>query len=319
MARCAQIAGMSSLSELRALPLRGLRALRAAAAGSAGGPGWASAAPAGARGSASGAGGSALRALLGGASSGAGANASAAAAAAGRRAFAAESAFQPSRLYPKQRHRTPEDSVFWGIVGLNIGMMAVAADPDPMVRSILERHFTASVASLADGRLWTLATSTFANASAVHCAMSLAALALFRRVPAPLPAGALAKLYVGGGAAGALAHCAYYWLDAGGLTYGREFADHTPGMLGGAAGVAAVLTYKLFAAPTAVAKLLFIPVPLLLAQLLFLNIHVRERGFHDGPPARLGGAAFGLALALAHAAGRRRAAAAKAVAKVLVK
>jgi hypothetical protein len=91
------------------------------------------------------------------------------------------SAFQPSRLYPKQYYKTPEDYAFWGIIGLNFaGMLATKTDV-PGLRDQLLQHCRASVDALYSGRLHTLLTSSVVHTSAWHCAANLAFLAFYRR------------------------------------------------------------------------------------------------------------------------------------------
>lgn len=224
------------------------------------------------------------------------------------------STFQPSRLYPKQRYKTPEDAAFWGIIGLNVGMLIAASSPNSYTQHLINRHFVTSVDAMYDGRFHTILTSIFTNTSAVHCAMNLSLLAFFRRVPNPLSAVQLVKLYVVGSTVGNVSHLAYYWYDAKGYRYGPEFASNTPAMLGCSGGVSTILLYKAFFAPRAVQRLLFLPVPLILAQLLYINVHVKEANFQDGPPSKIGGAVFGLLMAWSHAAAKRRAQALKAAA-----
>jgi hypothetical protein len=89
-------------------------------------------------------------------------------------------AFQPSRLYPKQ-HASAEAYVFWGFIGLNLGMTFVAKSDQPEIRHIIMKHFRTSVEAAADGRWYTLLTSIFCHSSVVHCAVNLLMLALYRR------------------------------------------------------------------------------------------------------------------------------------------
>lgn len=88
-------------------------------------------------------------------------------------------AFQPSRLYPRQR-TTSEACAFWGLVGLNVGFAFVAKSDSPEVRQAIGRHFTTSVEALADGRYYTLLTSSVCHTSLVHAGLNLLLLLLYR-------------------------------------------------------------------------------------------------------------------------------------------
>jgi hypothetical protein len=89
--------------------------------------------------------------------------------------------FQPSRLYPKQ-HTTAEAYAFWGLIGLNVATTAAAKVGPPEVQQAILQHCRASVEAVADGRLYTLLTSSVCHTSAVHCAMNLLMLVMYRRV-----------------------------------------------------------------------------------------------------------------------------------------
>jgi hypothetical protein len=90
-------------------------------------------------------------------------------------------AFQPSRLYPKQ-HTTAEAYAFWGLIGLNVATTVAAKVGPPEVQQAILQHCRASVEAVADGRLYTLLTSSVCHTSAVHCAMNLLMLVMYRRV-----------------------------------------------------------------------------------------------------------------------------------------
>jgi hypothetical protein len=89
-------------------------------------------------------------------------------------------AFQPTRLYPK-RHQSSESLAFWGIVGLNAATTIIAKSESPDVRWLVSQHFKTSVAAIADGRWYTVLTSSICHTSVVHCAINLLMLALYRR------------------------------------------------------------------------------------------------------------------------------------------
>lgn len=89
--------------------------------------------------------------------------------------------FQPSRLYPKQ-HTTAEAYAFWGLIGLNVATTVAAKVGPPEVQQAILQHCRASVEAVADGRLYTLLTSSVCHTSAVHCAMNLLMLVMYRRV-----------------------------------------------------------------------------------------------------------------------------------------
>jgi hypothetical protein len=89
--------------------------------------------------------------------------------------------FQPSRLYPKQ-HTTAEAYAFWGLIGLNVATTVAAKVGPPEAQQAILQHCRASVEAVADGRLYTLLTSSVCHTSAVHCAMNLLMLIMYRRV-----------------------------------------------------------------------------------------------------------------------------------------
>lgn len=88
--------------------------------------------------------------------------------------------FQPSRLYPKQ-HTTGEAYAFWGLIGLNIAMTLATKAALPDARQSILQHCRASIESVVNGRVYTLLTSSICHTSAVHCAINLLMLGLFRR------------------------------------------------------------------------------------------------------------------------------------------
>lgn len=88
--------------------------------------------------------------------------------------------FQPSRLYPKQ-HTTPEAYVFWGLVGLNVATALAVKIGPPEVQQAVLQHCRTSVEAVANGRLYTLLTSTVCHTSLVHCALNLLMLLMYRR------------------------------------------------------------------------------------------------------------------------------------------
>lgn len=89
-------------------------------------------------------------------------------------------AFQPSRLYPK-RHQSSEAVAFWGIVGLNAATTFLAKSDAPEVQQLVSTYFKTSVAAVAEGRWYTLLTSSICHTSVVHCAVNLMLLVLYRR------------------------------------------------------------------------------------------------------------------------------------------
>lgn len=134
---------------------------------------------------------------------GAGAAAAAAAAASGGSAAAAAAAggpaaaggarrgfatFTPTRLYPKNQRFTSEDAAFWGILAANAGITIAAKSEDPAAREFVLRHMRTSIEAVVDGRYHTVLTAPLAHLSAVHLALNMALLTLFRRVQ-PLAAG----------------------------------------------------------------------------------------------------------------------------------
>lgn len=88
--------------------------------------------------------------------------------------------FQPSRLYPKQ-HTTGEAYAFWGLIGINLAMTFASKTALPDVKQFVLTNFRTSIEAVSDGRLYTLLTSSVCHTSAVHCAINLLMLAIFRR------------------------------------------------------------------------------------------------------------------------------------------
>ncbi|GBF99723.1 hypothetical protein Rsub_12436 [Raphidocelis subcapitata] len=226
------------------------------------------------------------------------ASTAAAALAAPSGAHRAASTFTPSRLFPKQRRFTAADAAFWGIAAANAATCIAAKAEAPAPREFVLRHMRASVESVLDGRLHTLPACVVAHYSAVHCAVNIGLLALFRRVH-PLTAPQLLLLFFGGGLAGAAAQVAYNWFDAGGFDYGARYALNTPAFLGCSGGVAAVTAYKCALAPLAMKMVLIVPLPIAFALFVYCCSMTQEEEYCDGPPAKLGGAAVGALAALA--------------------
>lgn len=89
-------------------------------------------------------------------------------------------AFQPSRLYPKQRQKS-EVLVLWGLIGCNAGMAILAKADQAEVKQLVSQHFKASVEAVSQGRLYTLITSSICHTSIVHCGINVLLLLLYRR------------------------------------------------------------------------------------------------------------------------------------------
>lgn len=89
--------------------------------------------------------------------------------------------FQPSRLYPKQRSDSGT-TAFWGVAGLNVAFTLLATSNKPEVQAFVSQHFKASISSVTEGRWYTLLSSSVCHTSAVHCAVNLLMLAVYRRM-----------------------------------------------------------------------------------------------------------------------------------------
>jgi hypothetical protein len=89
-------------------------------------------------------------------------------------------AFQPSRLYPKQR-QSSDAVAFWGIIGMNTASAFLAKSDKPEVPALIAQHFTTSVAAVSEGRWYTLLTSSLVHTSMVHCVVNLLMLMVYRR------------------------------------------------------------------------------------------------------------------------------------------
>jgi hypothetical protein len=67
---------------------------------------------------------------------------------------------------------------------------------------------------------------------------------------------------------------------ASGPKYGPEFAANTPGYLGCSGAVAAITAYKMFQQPLAMQMLVVLPLPVVLLQLLYICLEVKEKVCH---------------------------------------
>ena len=95
------------------------------------------------------------------------------------RSFATQ-AFQPSRLYPQQR-ATPEAALFWSIVAINVLGTMYCKSESADVHEFVMTNLRTSVAAVHEGRYYTLLTSIFCHTSAIHCAINLLMLGMFRK------------------------------------------------------------------------------------------------------------------------------------------
>lgn len=86
----------------------------------------------------------------------------------------------------------------------------------------------------------------------------------------------LLGLYAAGSLAGAVAHLAYHWYDAGGFDYGSRYALNTPAFLGCSGGVAAVLGFKFARAPAAMTMAAVLPVPISFALFVYCCLETKE-------------------------------------------
>lgn len=100
-------------------------------------------------------------------------------------------AFVPSRLYPK-RHQSSEAMAFWGIISLNVATTILAKSDHPEVKHLVSQYFKTSVAAVAEGRWYTVLTSSVCHTSVVHCALNLLLLAVYRRTQ-PLGAAEVSR------------------------------------------------------------------------------------------------------------------------------
>eukprot|EP00879_Flechtneria_rotunda_P014476 GHRR01015126.1.p1 GENE.GHRR01015126.1~~GHRR01015126.1.p1 ORF type:complete len:278 (+),score=63.08 GHRR01015126.1:121-954(+) len=213
--------------------------------------------------------------------------------------------FQPSRLYPKQ-HSTGETAAFWGLLGLNVATTFAAKADQPEVKQLVREHFRTSVEAIADGRYYTLLTSTICHTSAIHCIINLLVLVLYRRTQ-PLTACELLVLYVLGGLVSSITHVTWCWWDASGYDFGLKYALNSPGLLGCSGAVAAITAYKAALEPMGVPHTTIpMPVPVSLTVLLYCCLFIREQEYSDYA-GKWGAAAFGIVAAVAAVgSGRRR-------------
>ncbi|KAJ7431320.1 hypothetical protein B0H11DRAFT_2313513 [Mycena galericulata] len=76
-----------------------------------------------------------------------------------------------SQGYFRFLDQVPENTVFWGIIGLNVGVFGMSwwarkkleVERDPSMYLWMQKHFMSNWKNLSEGRIWTLLTSTFTH------------------------------------------------------------------------------------------------------------------------------------------------------------
>ncbi|KAK7061550.1 rhomboid-like protein 12, mitochondrial [Favolaschia claudopus] len=160
----------------------------------------------------------------------------------------------------------PENTVFWGIIGLNAGVFTafwwakqkLSVERDPSMYRWMQQNFTANWRNISSGRVWTVFTSTFAHQDLPHIFFN----GFTFYFMAPLTLSILGSrqflfLYLGGGATAQLGSTAFTNI----FQNGRD-----PYSLGASAAIYSTLSFLAFAAPRMTLLLYgIIPVPIWLA------------------------------------------------------
>ena len=201
--------------------------------------------------------------------------------------------------------------VIWSLIAAN-GAIYLLWRIDPYLAS---KHFVVSLDSLRDGRIWTAVTAAFSQSDTMHLAGNCISLYFFGSDIGRIFGGRkLLMLYLAGGIAGSLAHCAqsyYKEQQRGGRGRWGTSLFTSKGALGASAAVNAIMLVDILLFPTRTILLYgFIPLPAALLGLLWLWNDLG--GTLSGGPSpvahagHLGGAATGLAFFLAFKRGHIR-------------
>jgi membrane associated rhomboid family serine protease len=188
------------------------------------------------------------------------------------------------------------------------------------------KHFVVSLDSLRAGRFWTLLTSAFSQTDTMHLASNMIALYFFGSDIGRIFGGKkLLLLYLFGGIAGSLAHCAHSYYEEQQLLQRRSgrggsgnknvfwglnsalssgYGGSSKGALGASAAVSAISIVDIALFPTRTILLYgIVPMPAALLGLLWLWNDIGGtldgRGSTIAHAGHLGGAATGLAFYLA--------------------
>ncbi|KAJ6539150.1 hypothetical protein B0H19DRAFT_960645 [Mycena capillaripes] len=169
-----------------------------------------------------------------------------------------------SRGYFRFLDDIPQNTVFWGIIGLN-GMVFTSfwwaqqklkVERNPTMYRFMQNNFTTNWRNLSAGRVWTLFTSTFAHMDLPHILFN----GFTFYFMAPLTLSILVRLFI----------CRVMWgaiAQLGSTAYTNIFQNgRDPYSLGASAAIYSTLSFLAFRAPTMTLLLYgIIPVPIWLA------------------------------------------------------
>ncbi|KAJ7086679.1 hypothetical protein C8R44DRAFT_820785 [Mycena epipterygia] len=162
----------------------------------------------------------------------------------------------------------PQNTVFWGIIGLNVGVFTMSwwarkkleVERNPSMYIWMQKHFKTNWKNLSAGRIWTLFTSTFTHSDTDISHILFNGFTFY--FLAPLTLSILGSrqfifLYLGGGAVAELGSIAYKNV----FQQGRD-----PYACGASAAIYSVLSFLAFQSPGATLLLYaIVPVPIWLA------------------------------------------------------
>ncbi|KAJ7047564.1 hypothetical protein C8F04DRAFT_1059331 [Mycena alexandri] len=187
----------------------------------------------------------------------------------------------------------PQDTVFWGIIGLNGLVFATSwwakkkleVERNPALFIWMRKHFATSWSSLSAGRIWTPFTSMFAHADIPHILFN--GFTFYFMAPITLQilgSRQFLFLYLGGGAIASL----------GSIAYNKVFRNRDPYSLGASAAIYSAISFLAFSAPKMTLLLYgIIPVPIWLAVSGIFTYDLyrtaADKGGTDGTAAHVGG------------------------------
>ncbi|GAQ77899.1 hypothetical protein KFL_000050360 [Klebsormidium nitens] len=195
------------------------------------------------------------------------------------------------------------NTVLYGLIGVNVAVWLLWQVPD--LQPFMERHFLASVDSIASLRLHTAITANFSHSDVKHLALNMISLYFFGQSIGYRYGGqALLGLYLAGGLGCIASYCLYWtayvpWKEG----YSRRFYDprQTRPAQGASGSINAILICSILADPFRTIYLnLIIPVPAIALGALVIYSDLsgaigRDYASRVGYSGHLGGAAVGVA------------------------
>ncbi|KAJ7774349.1 hypothetical protein DFH07DRAFT_801130 [Mycena maculata] len=158
----------------------------------------------------------------------------------------------------------PQNTVLWGIIGLNAGVFGMSwyarkkldVERNPSMYLWMQKHFKSSWRNLSQGRIWTLLTSTFTHSDRDVTHILFNGLTFYFLSPMALSilgSRQFIFLYFGGGALAEL----------GSMAYLNIVRHRDPYTIGASAAVYSTLSFLAFSAPrTTLLVYGIIPVPI---------------------------------------------------------